>query len=71
MMKRLKLILALLSVSILCACLGLFAACREPDDPNGPEEKTYYTVTVAPYDGEEGTVSFKLSGRYCCFTHPP
>ncbi len=54
-MKRLKLMLAMLSVSLLCACVGLFAACGGLTDPE--EETTYYTVTIAPYDGEGGTVA--------------
>lgn len=52
-MKRLKLMLVVLSVSVLFACVGLFAACGDPAEPDG----TYYTVTVSPYEEEGGTVT--------------
>ncbi len=58
-MKRLKWLFGMVSVSVLFACVGLFSACdsflARHDDP------TYYTVTIAPYDTEGGTVTVSSS----------
>lgn len=58
-MKRWKTILSVLSISLLVFCTGLFAACGEKDDDDPPPAPSvqYYTVTVAPYDGEGCTVT--------------
>ncbi len=55
-MKRVKLMLAMLSVSVLLACVGVFAACGDLLNRKEDDETTYYIVT-AVYDKDQGTVA--------------
>lgn len=51
-MKRLKAMLCMLGASVLCLCIGIFAACGDKKD----DDTTYYTVS-ATFDDKQGTVT--------------
>ncbi len=57
-MKRWKPIFAILCVAVLTACTAMFAACFGDKDTT-----EYYAVTVAPYDGEKGSVEVSAPAK--------